>query len=52
MYEYRILFPRLGSAEIRRDLTARTAAAERRRRDGQDGSERRAPDQPIRKGRS
>ena len=34
MYEYRILFPRLGSNEIRRELTARTTAAERRRRDG------------------
>src|SRR5450759_2748652 len=34
MYEYRILFPRLGSNEIRRELTSRTIAAERRRRDG------------------
>jgi hypothetical protein len=34
MYEYRILFPRLGSKEIRRDFTARAAADERRRIDG------------------
>jgi len=34
MYDYRILFPRLGAGEIRRDLAARTTAAERRRVDG------------------
>jgi hypothetical protein len=34
MYDYRILFPRLGASEIRRDLAARTAAVERRRADG------------------
>ena len=34
MYEYRIFFPRLGSSEIRRELEARTTAAERRRIDG------------------
>ena len=34
MYDYRILFPRLGASEIRRDLAARTTAAERRRVDG------------------
>ena len=34
MYDSRILFPRLGASEIRRDLAARTTAAERRRVDG------------------
>ncbi len=34
MYEYRILFPRLGSSEIRREMAARITAAERRRLDG------------------
>ncbi len=34
MHEYRILFPRLGSSEIRRELTGRTAAAKRRGADG------------------
>ena len=34
MYDYRILFPRLGTSEIRRSLAARTAAAERRRTEG------------------
>ena len=33
MYEYRILFPRVGSTEIRREMTARVSAAERRRRE-------------------
>jgi hypothetical protein len=34
MYEYRILFPRLGSNEIRREMADRSTAAERRRIDG------------------
>ncbi len=34
MHDYRILFPRLGSSEIRRDLAGRSTAAERRRADG------------------
>jgi len=34
MYEYRILFPRLGSSEIRREMADRVTAAERRRADG------------------
>ena len=34
MYEYRILFPRLGSSEIRREMTDRATAAERPRIDG------------------
>ena len=34
MYEYRILFPRLGSNEIRRELTTRPTPDERRRNDG------------------
>lgn len=34
MYDYRILFPRLGSSEIRREMADRSTAAERRRIDG------------------
>jgi hypothetical protein len=34
MYEYRILFPRLGSNEIRRELTTRPTTDERRWNDG------------------
>ena len=34
MYEYRILFPRLGSNEIRQELTTRPTTDERRRNDG------------------
>lgn len=52
MYEYRILFPRLGSTEIRRELTARTAAAERRHRDSGVQPEQRAPEHRTRKERS
>ena len=52
MYEYRILFPRLGSNEIRRELTARTTAAERRRRDGCVQPEKRRPERRTRKERS
>ena len=33
MYEYRIFFPRVGSTEIRREITARVSATERRRRE-------------------
>lgn len=52
MYEYRILFPRVGSSEISREMAARTAAAERRRREGRVGAEQRAPEQHTRKERS
>ena len=51
MYEYRILFPRLGSNEIRRELTSRTIAAERRRRDGCRQPETRTLEQRTRKER-
>jgi hypothetical protein len=34
MYEYRVLFPRVGANELRRDLARIAAAAERRRNDG------------------
>ncbi len=34
MYEYRILFPRLGSREIRRELNGDPRTSEARRTDG------------------
>jgi hypothetical protein len=43
MYEYRLLFPRMGSNEILRELIARSDAAERRRRDGCVRPEQRTP---------
>jgi hypothetical protein len=43
MYDYRLLFPRVGSSEILRELTARADAAERRRRDGCLRPEQRTP---------
>jgi hypothetical protein len=54
MYEYRILFPRVGTLEIRREL-AQGPATERGRR--ADDRQRRAagcvqPEKPVRKERS
>jgi hypothetical protein len=43
MYDYRLLFPGVGTSEILRGLTARADAAERRRRDGCLRPEQRTP---------
>lgn len=48
MYEYRILFPRLGTREIRRDLGAGPPTSADRRRPGGDYR----PERPARRERS